>query len=136
MESPELTTLTTVDHDDIFLPLIESNLPKNFEEELEDFDGPPKRNEEKEEIIHDDQVGALIMQSNIVATKEEDWLHDNTFHNKCRTQEKICNAIIDNETCVAFRASLRVEDCRKGTSLGHVRKSRAIFFPCRVVIFP
>ncbi|GJT24110.1 reverse transcriptase domain-containing protein, partial [Tanacetum coccineum] len=74
-----------------------------IEEEYQEFDLPPVFDEplEQEDVIYGDTGELLVIQRALAANSTEDsmWLRNNIFHTRCTSHEKVCDVIIDSESC-------------------------------------
>ncbi len=90
----------------------------DMEMENED-DFSPETNEHvamEEEITYVNRREALVVQRSLKVTYVEDeWLRSNIFHIRCTSYGKVCNVIIDGESCENVVVATMVEKLKLKT---------------------
>jgi hypothetical protein len=83
------------------------------EERLEEFDSPPIFDEpdDEEYVIYGDKDELLVIRRtlNFNPINDEVWLCNNIFHTCCTSHGKICDVIIDSESCEKMVAETMVQ---------------------------
>jgi hypothetical protein len=84
-----------------------------IEERLEEFDSPPIFDEpdDEEYVIYGDTDELLVNRRtlNFNPINDEVWLRNNIFHTCCTSHGKICDVIIDSESCEKMVAETMVQ---------------------------
>ncbi|GKG47365.1 hypothetical protein Tco_0506850, partial [Tanacetum coccineum] len=79
-----------------------------------DTDAEPEVDEPGDELVYPDHGEALVIQRvlNVAISKSVDdnlWLCNNIFRTKCTSNEKICDMIIDRDSCENVVSTYMVE---------------------------
>jgi hypothetical protein len=74
-----------------------------LEEEQINFDSPPIFDEaaNEEDVIYGDTSEMLVIRCVLNSNPVQDdvWLRNNIFHTRCTSHGKVCDVIIDSESC-------------------------------------
>jgi hypothetical protein len=86
---------------------------ESLEEEQADFDSPPIFDEavDEEDVIYGDTGEMLVIRRVLNSSPVQDdvCLHNNIFHTRCTSHEKVCDVINDSESCENVISEIMVQ---------------------------